>query len=71
MVEEVDNELWDHLVVFNLAKLSKLNLLANMWFIFILRDTKYLLILFFLFLKLLKKLVLMAEDFYLFGHISH
>jgi hypothetical protein len=34
-------------------------------------DTEYLLVLLFLFLELFEELVLMAEDFYLFGHICH
>lgn len=71
MVEEVDNKLRNHLVEFDLTKLSKLNLLANMWLIFLMCDTEYLLVLLFLFLELFEELVLMAEDFYLFGHICH
>ena len=71
MVEEVDDELRDHLVVFNLTELPELDLLANVWLIFLVRDTKYLFVLLLLLLELLQKLVLVAEDLCLFGHVCH
>ena len=70
MVEEVNDELWNDLVEFNLTKLPELDLLADVRLLLILSDAKYLFVLLFLFLQLLEKFVLVAENFNLLGHFS-
>lgn len=71
MVEEVYHKLWNHLVELDLAKLLELDLLANVWLVFLVGYSKYLLILLLLLLELFEELVLMAKDFDLFSHVGH